>query len=121
MRGRWIKPAFATDGKVMRLSMEARLFYVELWMVADDKGRLPFDIEEVEAQLPHFREKSEPLFRELHDQNLVFRYGPEKQFMQITNWEKHQHPPHARPSKFPSPEKVFEGRNKSKPKRRPKI
>lgn len=118
MRGRWISPAFATDGKVVRLSLEAKLFFVELWMVADDEGRLLFDIEEVEAQLPHFAKKSEPLFRELHTQKLVFRYGPEKQYMQITNWHNHQHPPHARPSKFPAPNKAPQ---KSKPKRRPKI
>ena len=118
MRGRWIKPEFATDGKVMRLSMEARLFYVELWLVADDEGRFPFDVDEIEAQLPHFRGKSEPLFRELDTQKLVFRYGPEKQFMQITKWKEHQHPPHALPSKLPSPDK----KTKPKPpKRKPKI
>lgn len=119
MRGRWIKPEFATDGKVGRLSIEAKLFFVELWMVADDEGRLPFDIQEIEAQLPHFAGKSEPLFRELHNQKLVFRYGPEKQFMQITNWANHQHPPHARPSKFPAPTK--ETKTAPKAKRRPKI
>ena len=118
MRGRWIKPEFATDGKVMRLSMEAKLFYIELWMVADDEGRLLFDIDEVEAQLPHFTGKSEPLFRELDDQKLVFRYGPEKQYMQITKFREHQHPPKARPSKFPSPDKPSK---KAKTKRKPKI
>lgn len=122
MRGRWIKPAFATDGKVMRLSMEARLFYVELWMVADDQGRLLFDIQEIEAQLPHFAGKSEPLFRELDNQKLVFRYGPEKQFMQITKWAEHQHPPHAKPSKFPAPHETKEKpKAKSKTKRNPKL
>ena len=118
MRGRWIKPEFATDGKVMRLSMEARLFYIELWLVADDEGRLLFDIQEVEAQLPHFAKKSEPLFRELVNQKLVFRYGPENKYLQITKWREHQHPPHARPSKFPAPGKPLK---KTAVKRTPKI
>lgn len=119
MRGRWIKPEFATDGKVMRLGMETRLLFLELLMVADDEGRLLFDIQEIEAQLPHFAGKSEPLFRELDTQKLVFRYGPEKQYMQITKWHEHQHPPHARPSKFPAPQK--EPKVKPKTKRKPKL
>lgn len=119
MRGRWIKPDFATDGKIKRLSMEAKLFFVELWMVADDEGRLLFDIDEIEGMLPHFVGKSEPLFRELDTQKLVFRYGPEKRYMQITKFREHQHPPHARPSKFPSPEK--EPKVKPKAKRKPKL
>ena len=46
-----MKPAFWSDAKVAELSERARLFYIGLWMIADDAGWLRWDAVEVSRDL----------------------------------------------------------------------
>jgi len=51
MRIRQIKPAFWGDSKIAELPEPTRLFYVGLWMIADDAGWLRWDAVEVSRDL----------------------------------------------------------------------
>lgn len=51
MRIRQVKPAFWTDAKIGRLSVEARLFAIGTWMLADDAGWLEWNVAEIGAAL----------------------------------------------------------------------
>jgi hypothetical protein len=62
MRIRQVKPAFWADAKVAALPAPARLFYVGLWMIADDAGWLRWDAPQIANELygyesRHKREK----------------------------------------------------------------
>lgn len=46
-----MKPAFWSDAKVAELSERTRLFYIGLWMIADDAGWLRWDAIEVARDL----------------------------------------------------------------------
>lgn len=54
MRIRQVKPAFWTDAKLAALPHDARLFYIGLWMLADDEGWLRWDIAQIGAELYGF-------------------------------------------------------------------
>lgn len=51
MRIRQVKPAFWTDARVAALPAPARLFYIGLWMVADDAGWLRWDVSQIANEL----------------------------------------------------------------------
>lgn len=51
MRIRQVKPAFWTDAVVAALPAPARLFYIGLWMVADDAGWLRWDPSQIANEL----------------------------------------------------------------------
>lgn len=51
MRIRQIKPAFWADGRMAELPESTRLFYVGLWMIADDAGWFRWDAVEVARDL----------------------------------------------------------------------
>lgn len=51
MRIRQVKPAFWTDSRVAALPAPARLFYIGLWMLADDAGWLRWDASQVANEL----------------------------------------------------------------------
>lgn len=51
MRIRQIKPAFWHDARIAALPPAARLFYVGLWMIADDAGYFRWDPTEVANEL----------------------------------------------------------------------
>ena len=51
MRIRQIKPAFWHDARIAALSPAARLFYIGLWMIADDAGYFRWDPTEVSNEL----------------------------------------------------------------------
>jgi len=51
VRIRQIKPSFWQDSRIAALPPAARLFYVGLWMVADDAGYLRWDTVEVANEL----------------------------------------------------------------------
>ena len=71
MRIRSVKPSFWADAKIADLAEPTRLFYVGLWMVADDAGWFRWDVREVARDLygyesPRRREvRSERMFNEL--------------------------------------------------------
>lgn len=51
MRIRQVKPAFWADSKMAELPEGTRLFYIGLWMLADDAGWLRWDAAEVAHEL----------------------------------------------------------------------
>lgn len=51
MRIRSIKPVFWRDRELARAGDEARLFYIGLWMQADDAGYLRWNVDEIGADL----------------------------------------------------------------------
>lgn len=57
MRIRQIKPAFWSDAKLAALPHDARLFYVGLWMLADDAGWLRWDVAEIGKELYGFESR----------------------------------------------------------------
>lgn len=59
MRIRQVKPAFWTDGRIAKIPAPIRLFYIGLWMVADDSGWFRWDAAQLGAELYSF----EPLRR----------------------------------------------------------
>jgi hypothetical protein len=54
MRIRQVKPAFWADAKIASLPHDARLFYIGLWMLADDDGWLRWDVPEIGKELYGF-------------------------------------------------------------------
>jgi hypothetical protein len=55
VRIRQVKPAFWIDEPLSRLSDGARLFYVGLWMLADDGGWLDWNVPEIGAELYRYK------------------------------------------------------------------
>ena len=51
MRIRQVKPAFWTDARIAALPPAARLFYIGLWMEADDAGWLRWDCSQIANEL----------------------------------------------------------------------
>jgi hypothetical protein len=51
MRIRQVKPAFFKDARIAELSPPVRLFYIGLWMLADDAGWYFWDVAEVGNEL----------------------------------------------------------------------
>lgn len=51
MRIRQVKPAFWSDARLAELPEATRLFYIGLWMIADDAGWLRWDASEVARDL----------------------------------------------------------------------
>ena len=51
MRIRSVKPAFWSDSHISDLAEPTRLFYIGLWMIADDAGWLRWDAREVGNEL----------------------------------------------------------------------
>lgn len=58
MRIRQIKPAFFKDARISELPAPVRLFYVGLWMLADDAGWLTWDVAEVGNELYGYEPRS---------------------------------------------------------------
>lgn len=54
VRIRQIKPAFWADAKVAELREPVRLFYIGLWMIADDAGWFRADVPEIGNELYGF-------------------------------------------------------------------
>ncbi|MGI9117219.1 MAG: hypothetical protein ACR2JV_06255 [Gaiellales bacterium] len=58
MRIRQIKPAFWSDPRMAELSEATRLFYIGLWMIADDAGWLRVDIAEIARDLYGYEDRA---------------------------------------------------------------
>ena len=59
MRIRAVKPIFWRDRELAKLGDEARLFYIGLWMEADDAGYFRWNVDEIGADLyPFIPEKA---------------------------------------------------------------
>lgn len=51
VRIRQVKPAFWTDSRIAELSAPCRLFYIGLWMLADDAGWFRADVPSIGVEL----------------------------------------------------------------------
>ncbi len=58
MRIRQVKPAFWTDVRIAELPAPCRLFYIGLWMQADDAGWLRWDVPQIAAELYGFEPRT---------------------------------------------------------------
>ncbi len=111
MKARNIKPGFFENEGLAQMSPHARLLFIGLWLLADRDGRLedrPIRISK--SIFPYEQINIEPLLDELtkfHDNGSPFivRYTISgKNYIQITNFQKHQRPhPKEKSFGFPSP------------------
>lgn len=69
MRIRQVKPSFWADAKLAALSERARLFYIGLWMLADDAGWLRWDPAEAARDLYGYES------RKHREQRVVAMFG----------------------------------------------
>jgi hypothetical protein len=105
-RARTIKPHFMHSRSMRRVSREARLTFIQLWLVADDAGRLvnhplmlsrqlyPGDVEALQA-LPGW-------LVELEREHCIERYAVDgTDYMRIVNWRRYQKIYHPTPSRLP--------------------
>lgn len=93
-RARMLKPEFFSDKKVTRLNPWARLLFAGLWTIGDRDGRLKDNAKTIEGEIfPDERVNVERFLKDLALALLIIRYEIEgEHFIQITNFERHQHP-----------------------------
>jgi hypothetical protein len=102
-----------------RVSRDARLLFIQLWLVADDAGRLVFDHERlVEDLYPEDPDASTLLttwLGELESEKCIERYQVnDRAFVRIVKWRKHQVVHHPAQSRLPTaPREVREAREES--------
>jgi hypothetical protein len=106
-RARTIKPHFMRSHSMRSVSKMARLAFIQLWLVADDAGRLdarplmlarrlyPGDAEAIDL-LPSW-------LAELEREHCVERYTVDgDDYLRIVNWRRHQKIYHPTPSRLPA-------------------
>lgn len=94
-RIRTIKPEFFEDDKIGTLSYAARLCFIGLWTLADDFGTLNKTPEAIKGQLFPYDYNDPELdveryLKEFENLGLIIRYGPNKRYIYIVNFHKHQ-------------------------------
>jgi hypothetical protein len=106
-RARTIKPHFMRSRSMRAVSGMARLTFIQLWLVADDEGRLSAHPRPLAHLLyPGDREAAERLpgwLDELEGQQCIERYMVDRlEYLRIVNWRKHQKIYHPTPSRLPA-------------------
>lgn len=114
-RIRTIKPEFPQSTSMGRVSRDARLFFILMWTLADDAGRLrgdsrmlartlyPYDDGE-EGHIQTSRSDVEGWLTELEGEGCLVRYEVDgTTFIQIANWLIHQKIDKPSKSKIPPP------------------
>jgi hypothetical protein len=106
-RARTIKPHFMRSRSMRAVSGMARLTFIQLWLVADDEGRLSAHPRPLAHLLyPGDREAAERLpgwLDELEGQQCIERYTVDRMdCLRIVNWRKHQKIYHPTPSRLPA-------------------
>ena len=106
-RIRTIQPNFPKSRSMGRVSRDARLLFIQLWLVADDAGRLRFDHETLVDDLyPEDPDASTFLttwLSELEREKCIERYQVnDGAFIRIVKWRKHQTIQHPSASHLPS-------------------
>ena len=113
MRIRSIKPEFWRSLDIAALTIEDRLLFIGLWSYVDDNGvgvdRVPVIAAELFAD-DLSRDPRETLSRvsegigRLSEQGLVQRYSDgSKDYLSITNWERHQRIDKPNKPRYPLP------------------
>jgi len=106
-RARTIKPHFMRSRSMRAVSGMARLTFIQLWLIADDAGRIdarplplarrlyPGDAEAA-GLLPGWLD-------ELEGQHCIERYSVDgDDYLRIVNWRRHQKIYHPTPSRLPA-------------------
>jgi hypothetical protein len=106
-RARTIKPHFLRSRSMRAVSPLARLTFIQLWLVADDAGRLgAFPRQLAHRLYPGDKEAIDLLpgwLDELERQHCVERYTVDRlEYLRIVNWRRHQKISHATPSRLPA-------------------
>ncbi len=106
-RARSIKPRFMRSRSMRAVSGMARLTFIQLWLVADDAGRLVAFSRSLAHQLyPGDAEAAALLpgwLLELEREHCIERYTVDRtDYLRIVNWRKHQKIYHPTPSRLPA-------------------
>jgi hypothetical protein len=106
-RARTIKPHFLRSRSMRAVSGMARLTFIQLWLVADDEGRVAALPRLLAHQLyPGDREAADRLpgwLDELEGQHCIERYTVDRlEYLRIVNWRRHQKIYHPTPSRLPA-------------------
>ena len=93
-RSRNIKPGFFKNEDLAECSVEARLCFAGLWLLADREGRLEDRPKRIKGELfPYDSFSVEPLLAQLAEHGFVQRYEIDGQrFLQISKFAEHQSP-----------------------------
>lgn len=112
-RIRTVKPEFFASHELARVSIEARLLLIGLFLEADDDGRQIDSAKRIAgAVFPHDQgvtpAKVERWLCELETEGKIFRYQVDGgRFLVVVNWLKHQRISHPRASVLPPPPENF--------------
>lgn len=92
----------------MDLPIVCRLLFIGLWNYCDDYGRMPFAPRTIKAQLFPEDDVSgkdiEQMLYQLSSKGMIVIYSAEdKDFLAITNWDRHQKIDNKAKPKFPDP------------------
>jgi len=106
-RARTIKPHFMRSRSMRAVSGMVRLTFIQLWLVADDEGRLVAHPSALATRLypgdPEARILLADWLIELEDQHCIEHYTvDEMDYLRIVNWRKHQKIYHPTPSRLPA-------------------
>jgi len=111
-RIRTIKPQFFEDDKIGSLTPYGRLCFIGLWTLADDFGTLNKPPEVIKAQLFPY-DYNDPeldihrILQELENLKLIVRYGPNKRYIYIPHFHKHQQIDKPSPTRAAPPPEEF--------------
>lgn len=104
-RSRNIKPSLFTNEILGTLDPIISLTFIGLWCLADRDGTLEDRPLRIKAELFPYREKLDinRYLTVLHQEGFLYRYvSGGKAYIQVVNFEKHQHPHHTEKAKgFP--------------------
>ncbi len=106
-RARTIKPHFLRSRSMRKVSCMARLTFIQLWLMADDAGRLSaHPLMLARALYPGDAEAAGLLpgwLAELEGQHCIERYTVDRlEYLRIVNWHRHQKVYHPTPSRLPA-------------------
>ncbi len=118
-RIRTIQPHFSKSRSMGRVSRDARLLFIQLWLVADDAGRLRLDHEALLDDL-YPNDTDAPMFLtawldELEREKCIERYSVgDHAYLRVVKWRKHQVVHHPAQSRLPAaPREAREVREES--------
>ena len=106
-RARTIKPQFLRSRSMRRVSRDAQLTFIRLWLAADDAGRLRESVHGMGYQLypgdPDAQSHVAEWLSELEREHCIERYTVDRMnYMRVVNWRKYQRISHPTPSRLPA-------------------
>lgn len=109
-RARLLKPGFFSNEDLLDLPFEGRLLFAGLWTLADKAGRLEDRPKRIKIELfPADNVDVDELLEALARKGFLQRYEVAGlRLIQVSNFEKHQHPHHKEPeSTLPPPNETL--------------